>query len=243
MDNSRPYILSAAVLGGAFIIASIIGALTFYKIRMGDDVITVTGSAKQAVTADTGKWTALITRPVRSAELKSGYAAIDSDTKAAVSFLSSHGFNAGDYNISPVLMNEDWSYNQNNGSGEKHYNLTETITVSSVDVDKITALAKESAALAAGGVLISTQSLEYLYSKLPELRVSLLSAAVSDAKARAKELAKSGGTSIGKLRNAASGVVQVTSPNSIDIADYGSYDTSSIQKEVMITVKATFALR
>jgi hypothetical protein len=140
-------------------------------------------------------------------------------------------------------MNEDWSYNQNNGNGEKHYNLTETITVSSPDVAKITAVAKDSASLAAGGVLISTQSLEYLYSKLPELRVSLLSAAVSDAKARASELAKSGGAKVGKLRSAASGVVQVTSPNSIDVADYGQYDTSSVDKEVMVTVKATFALR
>jgi len=245
MDNtntSKSFIFSATILGFAFIIAASIAALTFYQIRMGDNTITVTGSAKEAVTADSGKWTAVITRPVRAAELKAGYAAIDSDTKATVSFLSAKGFTPADYTISPIFMNEDYSFNSNNG-GEKRYNLTETITVSSSDVVRITDVAKGSATLAGGGVLISTQSLEYLYSGLPELRISLLSAAVADAKARAGKLAEAGGSRIGKLRAASSGVVQVTSPNSVDVSDYGSYDTSSVEKQVMITVKATFAIK
>ncbi|MFA6050561.1 MAG: SIMPL domain-containing protein [Candidatus Paceibacterota bacterium] len=243
MDNTnKTFIVSASILGGAFIIASLIAALTFYQIRMGDNTITVTGSAKQSVTADRGKWIAVITRPVAASNIKAGHASLEADTKAAISFLSSHGLAESDYTISPVFMNEDWSANQNN-TGDKRYNLTETITVLSEDVAKITTIAKASASLAASGVLISTQSLEYLYSNLPELRVSLLSAAVTDAKARAEELAKSGGSSIGKLRGASSGVVQVLSPNSVDVADYGSYDTSSVEKDVMITVKATFALR
>ncbi len=39
------------------------------------------------------------------------------------------------------------------------------------------------------------------------------------------------------------GVVQVLSEGSIDVSDYGTYDTSKIDKEVMITVKTTFGLK
>jgi hypothetical protein len=39
------------------------------------------------------------------------------------------------------------------------------------------------------------------------------------------------------------GVVQVTQPNSVDISDYGNYDVSTIEKEVMITVRASFSLK
>jgi hypothetical protein len=39
------------------------------------------------------------------------------------------------------------------------------------------------------------------------------------------------------------GVVQVMQPNSVDISDYGNYDTSTVEKEIMITVKASFSLR
>ena len=39
------------------------------------------------------------------------------------------------------------------------------------------------------------------------------------------------------------GVVQVMSLGSVDVSDYGSYDTSNIEKEVMITVKTVFGLK
>jgi hypothetical protein len=48
---------------------------------------------------------------------------------------------------------------------------------------------------------------------------------------------------VGSIRSASMGVVQVLSPQSIEISDYGSYDTSSVEKEVMVTVKAAFSLR
>jgi hypothetical protein len=35
----------------------------------------------------------------------------------------------------------------------------------------------------------------------------------------------------------------VLAPNSVEVADSGQYDTSSIQKDVMVTVHATFVLR
>jgi hypothetical protein len=51
------------------------------------------------------------------------------------------------------------------------------------------------------------------------------------------------GKKVGQLKSASSGVVQVMSANSLDISDYGSYDTSKIEKNIMLTVKATFTLK
>ena len=39
------------------------------------------------------------------------------------------------------------------------------------------------------------------------------------------------------------GVVQVLAKNSIEISDYGSYDLSSIEKDVFVTVNVTFELK
>jgi hypothetical protein len=75
------------------------------------------------------------------------------------------------------------------------------------------------------------------------LRVSLLGEAVKDAEARAKIIAQSGHRNLGVLTTASMGVVQVLTPNSTDVSDYGSYDTSSQNKEVMITVRATFKVK
>lgn len=70
--------------------------------------------------------------------------------------------------------------------------------------------------------------------------MELLSEAVKDAQNRAGKIAQSSGNEVGSLKSASVGVVQVLPVNSTEISDYGTYDTSSIEKEVMITVRATF---
>ena len=104
------------------------------------------------------------------------------------------------------------------------------------------ALSKRVQEIANLGVLYSSNNLEYYYTKLPDVRVSLLSNAVADAKTRAEQIAKSSGQSVGAIRSASMGVVQVLTPNSTDVSDYGAYDTSSKEKEVMVTVKTVFNL-
>jgi hypothetical protein len=37
-------------------------------------------------------------------------------------------------------------------------------------------------------------------------------------------------------------VVQVLPVNSVDVSDYGSYDTQNIEKEISVTVRAAFVL-
>jgi hypothetical protein len=37
--------------------------------------------------------------------------------------------------------------------------------------------------------------------------------------------------------------VQVLKVNSTDVSDYGAYDTSTIEKEVMVTITAVFNLK
>ena len=94
--------------------------------------------------------------------------------------------------------------------------------------------------LLADGANLSPEQPQYYISTLPQLRVSLLGAAIKDAKARASAIAQSGGSSVGALETASSGVVQVLAPNSTNVEDYGQYDTSSIDKQVTVTVRANF---
>ena len=127
---------------------------------------------------------------------------------------------------------------------KKKYDLVQTITVQSTNVQKIADLSKNTSSLIENqSVIFATTSLEYYYSKLPDARVALLANAVADAKARAEQLATAGGKKIGNLQSASSGVVQVMAPNSAEVSDYGTYDTSSINKEIMVTVKASFEIK
>jgi hypothetical protein len=240
MENTnKNYLVFGLILGLSLIISAGIGSFTFFKLR-SMDYISTTGSAKKAVQADKVKWTSSITQKVTSATLKDGYAKLDTDLKSVKDFMTANNIPTESITISPVFMNEIWD---NNGMSEKKYNLVQNIEVQSNDVQKIDTLAKNTNALINKGILFATNSVEFYYSKLPEARIELLASAVNDAKARAEQLAQAGGKNIGVLKSASSGVVQVMSANSVEVSDYGMYDTSKIEKEIMVTVKASFEIK
>ncbi len=230
-----------AIMGASLIIASIVAGYAFYRIRSLDQSLSVTGSARQAVTSDTAKWTFQITRETTAATLKSAYPMLDADLKTVQTYLHDQAIPDTSVVISPVYM--DQNYDMQNSGLPRSYTLRQSIEVSSNDVAKITELSKGISDLAGKGLLVATQSLEYYYSALPDIRVKLLEQAMQDAKARAEKIANAGGRNVGTLTSASSGVVQVLSPHSVDISDYGTYDTTQVDKEVMVTVRATFTLR
>ncbi len=231
---------ASGALGIAIVLSTIIGAWTHYSVRALDFALSVTGSAKQQVTSDQAKWVTTTSRTTRESQVKAGYQQMSQDLAIVKKFFKAEGIDEKDLTISPIFM--DQVYKQNDG-GEKEFSLRQTIEYNSTDVAKVTAMSKLVSNIIDQGVLISTQSLEYSYSKLAELRVSLLSNAVKDAKERAQSIAKETGRGVGALRSAASGVVQVLPLNSVDVSDYGMYDTGSIEKVVMVTVKASFAVK
>lgn len=228
-----PVILGASLIGSAYIVAN-----TFLGIKKLDNVMSVSGSAKQRVTSDSARWTGNYSRLVTKDQIKDGYAQMKKDEDVVRAFLNAQGF--PDAEISPITMGE-WIRNDN--SGMRDYNLSQFIEVRGNDVLKIKALAKSSESLASNGVLFSSGQVEYFYSKLPELRVSLLPAALKDARDRANAIAQNTGATVGNIKTVSMGVVQVLSADSVDVSDYGSYDTSKIEKDVMITVKAVFQLK
>jgi hypothetical protein len=236
--NSRAFIL-----GGALILATIIGGIFYANKTDSKDILTVTGSARKEVTADTVIWRTAITRNVGYADLKSGYAQMASNLATVKSFLKANNVADESITVQPIIMNEDWNNNGPVVQEAKRYTLSQSIEIKSADVQGITVLAQKSGELINQGVLFQSQGLEYYYTQLADLRVSMLGDAIADAKSRAQSMAKAGGQKVGSLQSASSGVVQVMSRGSVDVSDYGSYDTSKIDKDVMVTVRATFSVK
>lgn len=239
--RTKALTLFGIILGASMIASVLIGAGVFYKIKSFDNALSVTGSAKREVTSDKVKWTSTMTRTVRINGLKSGYAQMAKDLAEVKAFFKEKGIPDDSIIISPVFMNENWQ--QYATAETKEYNLTQTFEIQSDDVVKITDVSKNIQTVIDKGIIFQSNSPEYYYSKLPEMRVELLSEALADAKNRATKLAESTGGAVGSLKSASSGVVQVLTPNSTEVSDYGSYDTSKIQKEIMVTVKASFTVK
>jgi hypothetical protein len=239
-DYSVPMVSAATVLALGGIIVALIGAQALYRIKHASDSVEVTGSAREAVVADMARWTIDIDTTTGVNDQETGYARLEGAVGKITKYLKSQGFT--DYETPAVSSNPQYVYPQNGEPIMTGFTVSRQIIVRSQDVERASKLANTIEPFTGAGYTVSTQSLELTYSKLDEVRIRLLSEAMKDARARAEAIAKESGRSVGTLRNSSSGVVQVLPAGSVDISDYGSYDTESKNKEVMVTVRATFEL-
>ncbi len=239
-DYSQPLVSAATVLVIGGIIITLIGTYTVYNIKLARDTVEVTGSAKEAVVADTARWIINLETKTGTNNQQSGFTRLESATEKITNYLETEGFT--DFETPAMNSYPNYSYPQNGSPIFTGYNVSRQIIVRSNDVESINTLANNIEPFTGFDYNVSTQSLELTYSKLDELRVSLLSEAIKDATARAEAIASESGRKVGLLRNASSGVVQVLPAGGIEVSDYGTYDTQSMNKEVMVTVRATFGL-
>ena len=247
--------LFALITGASLDVATLIVANTIDYVKTLDtSLLTVTGSTQQVITSDEVKWTGNFSRETPANDLKGGYSQMKIDLDLVSKYLSDQGVSENEITISPVLMNP--IYNNcaaalkfgaaPDQAGCKNeivsYRLVQNVEVNSSDVNKITKVAQDLSALIDQGVVFSTQSLEYYYTKLPDLRVKLLAAATKDAQLRAEQIAAGTGEKLGHLMSENTGVIQVTPVNSTQISDAGTYDTSTIEKQITAVVRAQFNL-
>jgi hypothetical protein len=115
--------------------------------------------------------------------------------------------------------------------------------VESKEVDKVEGISRQVSELINSGVEFYSESPEYYYTKLSELKLKMISQATKDATNRAMKIAENAGSSLGRLKNADMGVFQIVAQNSSE--DYswgGSFNTSSKNKKANITIKMNFML-
>jgi uncharacterized protein len=240
MEKSKlvPYGL---ILGLCMVASAGLVSQTLLKVkRMDANLLVSAGSARMAVVSDSVKWRGNFSRVVAKTDLNMGHIEMRNDEAKVMMFLTDNGIKAEDVTVTPVFTGEIWKSDANL---PKEYNLIQNVEVRSVEVEKVRDLAKNAQGLINEGVFFSTDSLEYYYTKLPEARINLLPESIKDARMRADKIAEAIGKKVVSVQSVNMGVVQVLAPNSVDISDYGSYDTGSIEKDIMVTVKPTFVLQ
>ena len=75
---------------------------------------------------------------------------------------------------------------------------------------------------------------------MADLKIEIQAAAARDAMIRAQKIAEATDRDLGPMRSARMGVLQITPKFSNAISDYGINDLSSIEKEIIGVVNASF---
>ena len=124
------------------------------------------------------------------------------------------------------------------------YELYQTVTVSSEDVDSVEEVSRDITELIEQGVEFTSNNPEYYYKDLDSLKLELVQAATENAKQRIDLMAEGSGCKPGKLVSSNLGVFQITAKNSADdeYSSGGTYNTSSREKTATITVKLNYTV-
>lgn len=233
-------IIVALILMGGFIVAAIIATNGLIQIKSSKTSIVVTGSAKQQITSDLIVWTGYFN--TQSSVLTDAYTSLEASREKVKKYLVGQGINEKDLVFSSITTSTYYVYNEYGVTTNQvdYYDLSETVTISSSEIDKVTDISRNATELLNEGVQFQSNAPQYMYTKLADKKVTMLAEATKDARNRAEMIAKNAGSELGDLKYADMGVMQITPLYSSEISDYGINDTYSLEKEITAVVHCTF---
>lgn len=244
-------IIIALILSLSIILSCFIGVKGLADFKRKKYNINIKGYTKQQILSDWIVWTGYY--DVEADSLKDGYALLEADKEKVYSYLLGKGFKEEDLIFSSISISDKYALNEYGGRTNEviGHNLAQTVTISSDNIDKVTDLSRKATELLNEGVQFQSQAPEYHYTKLEDLKVSMLAEATQDATKRAELIAVNAGSKLGELTNAKLSSIQVTPLYSVpndyfDWYGYGSYidnDTVSLEKEVTVSVNCTFEVK
>jgi hypothetical protein len=241
-ERNNYWFNAGLALAVGLVMSSIIFGWFYSKTKRGDEAITVTGSAKKRITSDLVLWNAGVS--AQGPALADAYKQLSDSIPRIKQYLLSKGIPEDQMTVSAITTTPQKRADTNGNETSEiiGYTLLQQIEVRSNDVAKVAQVAREATELINQGILIESKPPQYYYTQIGDLKVEMLGEAAKDAKERAEKIASSTGNSIGAVRSARMGVLQITAADSTDVSDYGVYDTSTIEKDMTAVVNISFAV-
>lgn len=204
--------------------------------------IVVKGKATKRVKSDRGKW--WITVKGTGKTIQKAHEVLETGTKRVDGFLTENGFTDDEITRGAIstTVHYDRDEDGNKTRDVVEYELSQYISVSTQEVEKIEETAGDVTNLLKDGIFVIGGIPAYTYSGVSEVKVQILADASANARTRAEEVTSKAGGSVTSIKDIRQGVIQITKPNSTRVSSYGINDTSTIMKDVSVVVTAEFGI-
>ncbi|MAN58638.1 MAG: SIMPL domain-containing protein [Flavobacteriaceae bacterium] len=236
--------ISALVFAIAIIVAAVVLGNAFINRNKAQQTISVTGLGEADFTSDLIVWEARYTR--MDADLSAAYADLERDKMLISEYLRENGIDLSNVVFSAVNTSENNEpiYGDNGnylGSRFTGYTLSQTLEITSKEVEKIERISREITQLLNQGVQLYSLAPRYYFTQIEDLKIEMIARATENARLRAEQIAENSGAELGELISGDMGVFQITGQNSGE--DYswgGAYNTASKEKTTSITMKLKY---
>ena len=245
--------LGAIALAIGMVWSTGIAAGTWRAVRAPEKhSIRITGSARKRIVSDLIQWEAVI--EARADDRTAAYRTLREGRDKAVAFLVAQGIKAEE--IQPQSATSEEVFEKviedkvlpgttvavrNETRVSKGFRTRVAIVVNSTDVARVEKASREITSLLEQGVVVTSESPAYFYTRLGDLKVEMLAAAAKDARTRAENILRSAGNAaVGKLVVADMGIININPANVTATSEEGNNDTSALEKDIITIVHAEF---
>jgi hypothetical protein len=239
---ARPLVIGLAIVVAAAVLAKTL--VEVVRIRHKEQRITVTGSATRRIRSDFIVWEAHV--KTQDPTLTAAYKKLSGDVPQVVEYLKGKGIKPGDITVHSTQVTEVHPRDEQGQNREEtvlSYITQQKVQVKSSDIPSVEKVSREATELIERSIFIHSDPPLYIYTKLSELKIKMLAEASKDAKLRAEQIALNTGANLGGLLNARMGVLQVNEEFSTAVSWEGNNDKTTLDKDVLAIVTASFALR
>ncbi|MCD6679344.1 MAG: SIMPL domain-containing protein [Burkholderiaceae bacterium] len=203
--------LAASILGLLLGVALVLGAWqiahSVRDFRLLDRSVEVKGLSEREVPADLAIWP--IAHSAAGNDVAALYRDLDRTSGRIVEFLAGAGFPREQVSVSPPHVVDkqarEWGDPQR---GEFRYTGRATITVYTPEVERVRATMSRLVELGTEGIVLGSEQgaqPQFLFTKLNEIKPSMLEEATRNARAAATKFAEDSGSRLGSIRRASQG--------------------------------------
>ena len=238
-DKFDKSLMPSAVFGG-LIALGLIGAGAFIgsgvvNAQVGNRQVTVRGVAERNVVADL----AVLTLSFKAAndDLPVAQAQVDRDLGLVRAFLTRQGYPVEQVTIGRLQVTDTRAREYGSTDNVVRYILSQSVTVRTNDVQRVAQTERALNDLVREGVQLDFAAPTYVFTKLNDVRPSMIAEATASARSGAEQFAKDSGAPLGPIRQATQGSFEILAREDIDS------ESTSLNKRVRVVATVSYQLR
>lgn len=205
-DLKSSFVLGVFIFLGLALLGFFIGS-SLIKFKEYERTVIVKGLSEREYPADIALWP--IQFSVAGNDLAGLYESIEKDANEIINFLMANGFEEDELNASPPGMVDKLAQGYEKSKIEFRYSATQTITVYSKKIKSVRSTMNKLADLGKKGVVLTNDgyqnTTEYLFTRLNEIKPSMVEEATIKAREVAQKFAKDSNSKLGKIKKARQG--------------------------------------
>jgi hypothetical protein len=213
MESKNRIIYASLILGICLVMAGFFISQTLLKAKQLERYVTVKGLSEREVIADIAIW------PIQVSIVSNDLAQLEKDlnkqTEIIKDFFSEQGFTEDEITIgSPSIQDNRANYYGGGTPSQYRFTANRDFTIRTAEIDKLQKALDMVPSLIGEGIILGSknywQQVEYLYTKLNDIKPDMIEEATKNAREAAEKFARDSDSKVGKIKSATQGLFSIS---------------------------------